>query len=161
MRYPVSISNISKSRLTSERVEIVSGISLMVFVSTILMIPPGALGQPGNSTTVPSDIVMLKQQYKSSGGDYDLLQGSIKNIGIKTAKSVTILMNSYDKDGALIRGDAINDTLGNLVPGQKLGFNLSSPKENFEGMYDYTLSLQWLDENGQLQTAEDVSTFPE
>jgi hypothetical protein len=135
--------------------------SFAAIICTTLILPFGVSGQSGNSSTTPSDIVLLNQQYRSTGADYDLLHGAVKNIGNKTAKSITILMNTFDKDGVLIRADAINETLGTLDPGQKLDFNLTAAKDNFVGMYDYSLSLQWLDESSQLQIAEEVTTYPE
>jgi hypothetical protein len=135
--------------------------SFTAIICTILILPFGVFGQSANSTTLPSDIVLLNQQYRSTGSDYDLLHGSVKNIGTNTAKSITIFMNTFDKDGVLIRADAVNETLGNLDPGEKLDFNLTTPKENVIDMYDYSLSLQWLDESGELQMAEEVTTYPE
>jgi hypothetical protein len=127
----------------------------------MLILVTGAFAQLGNFSTVPSDIVLLQQQFRSTGEDNDLLQGTVQNIGNNTAKSVRIVMSTFDKNGEVMQVDAINGSLGTLVAGQKLAFNFSVPQENAFDMYDYSLSLQWVDGDGELQKVEDVSTYAE
>ena len=70
-------------------------------------------------------------------------------------------MNTYDKNGEVIESSFINSTAGDLNAGQKSSFNLPSSKDKFEVMYDYDLTIQCRDKDGQDQKTENAKTYLE
>lgn len=106
----------------------------------------------------PVNITLLSQKLKIGKGDYNNLVGEVRNVGNDTANSVKIGMTSHDRNGNIIGTDSAYISVDSLKAGQKSSFDMLSPKDNFEGMYNYTLSLQWIDSEGNERYVDNAET---
>ncbi len=52
-------------------------------------------------------------------------------------------LTTYDKNGGVLGTDTAYARADTLNPNQKSAFDMLSPKDNFDGMDSYQLSLQW------------------
>jgi hypothetical protein len=113
------------------------------------------------STTENQQILLLNHQFRSNYAGSNSITGQVKNIGDDTVESVKILATTYDGYRQVIEEDAINGTVGDLKAGQISSFNLTAPKDKFGHVYDYDLSIQWLDLEGQDHRVNDTKTYSE
>ncbi|HEY7109239.1 MAG TPA: FxLYD domain-containing protein [Nitrososphaeraceae archaeon] len=111
------------------------------------------------ASTPDEQVVLLNHQFKSNDVESDSITGQIQNIGNDSVETVKVFASTYDMHGEIIEADAINATVGNLNPGQKSSFNLTAPKDKFGDFYDYDMSIQWLDSEGQGHTVTGVKTY--
>jgi len=90
-----------------------------------------------------AEIVLLSQKLKKASLGFRNLVGQVKNIGNDTAQFVQITVTTYDKDGNVLGTDFGYASATTLKPNQKSTFELIADNENFKGMDNYEISLQW------------------
>jgi len=106
-----------------------------------------------------ASIVLLSQRLKQGSGGYNDIIGQVKNIVSDTVEFVKIGLTVYDENGDVIGTDFTYSSPDTLKPSQKASFDLLSEKDNFKGMKNYELSLQWRDADGTDQYIENAQLF--
>ena len=96
---------------------------------------------------------------KQGSGGYNDIIGQVKNIVSDTVEFVKIGLTVYDENGDVIGTDFTYSSPDTLKPSQKASFDLLSEKDNFKGMKNYELSLQWRDADGTDQYIENAQLF--
>jgi hypothetical protein len=111
-------------------------------------------------TTEPTDdVVLLSHRMKKGSGDYNDIIGQVKNIGSDTVEFVKIGLTVYDNNGDVVGTDSTYADSATLKPNQKSSFDIISTKDNFSGMKNYELSLQWRDSNGEDQYIDNAQIY--
>jgi hypothetical protein len=127
----------------------------------------GAKENQVNPTLVPEakttpdavDVVLLSHKLKRGSGGYNDVIGQVKNIGSDTVEFVKIGLTVYDKNGDVVGTDSSYADSATLKPNQKSSFDIISTKNNFNGMKNYELSLQWRDANGEDQYIDNAQDY--
>ncbi len=105
------------------------------------------------------DVVLLSQRLKKGSGNYNNIVGQVKNIGSTTVDFVKIGLTVYDRNGDVVGTDSIYADATTLKPNQKSSFDIISSKDNFNGMKNYELSLQWRDFIGNDEYVENAQVY--
>ena len=137
----------------------------------------GAMENPENTMFVPEavtssseeattsntseDLVLLSHKLKKGEGDYNDIIGQVKNIGSDTLEFVKIGISVYDKNGDIVGTDSTYAESSTLEPNQKSSFDILSPKDNFDGMDSYELSLSWQTPDGSDKYVDNAPIYKE
>ena len=116
-------------------------------------------GYTDNSAAVGkihSDIVLLSQKLKKCGFGYRDLVGQVQNIGNATATSVQVSYTTFDSAGGVLGTDYAYIDADTLNPGQKSTFKIMASCDDFKGMKNYELSLEWTDSNSEQMYVENA-----
>jgi hypothetical protein len=114
---------------------------------------------PDTQTAPNDDLVLLSHRMKKGSGDYNDIIGQVKNIGSDTVEFVKIGLTIYDKNSDVIGTDSTYADSTTLKPNQKSSFDIFSSKDNFIGMKNYELTLQWRDSNGDDQYVDNAQIY--
>lgn len=109
----------------------------------------------------PQDLVLLSHKLKKGSGNYNDVIGVVKNLGSETVEFVKIGINVYDKSGNLIGTDSTYAESTTLEPNQKSSFDIFTPKDNFNGMDSYELSLSWQTLDGADKYVDNAQIYKE
>jgi hypothetical protein len=109
----------------------------------------------------PNDakIVLVSQKLKKASFGYRDLVGQVKNIGNESAESVNILLTVYDKNGGVIGTENTYADVDTLKPGQKSTFKFFASADDFKGMDNYELSLEWSNPDGSQGYVENAKIY--
>lgn len=120
-----------------------------------ISIPCPAGQNPSNTTATstesnnsPANVTLLSQRLKIGSSGYNDVIGQVKNVGNDTAESIKIGLTTFDKNGEILGTDFGYANAQTLLPNQKSSFDISSQKDNFIGMRNYELSIQWSNSDG-------------
>ncbi len=126
----------------------------------------GAKENPENTAFIPvvkntptDDVILTSQKLKKGSGDYNDIVGQVKNIGRDDVDFVKIGLTVYDENGDVIGTDSVYADATTLKPNQKSSFDIFSSKDNFKGMKNYELSLQWKDILGNDEYVENAQVY--
>jgi len=126
----------------------------------------GAKDNPENTAFTPTvkntptdDVILLSQKLKKGSGGYNDIVGQVKNIGSTDVDFVKIGLTVYDSNGDVIGTDSTYAESKALKPNQKSTFDIISSKDNFNGMKNYELSLQWQDFAGNDEYIESAQIY--
>jgi hypothetical protein len=126
-----------------------------------IFVPETVASSSGETMTPSEDLVLLSHKLKKGDGDYNDIIGQVKNIGSDTIEFVKIGVSVYDKNGDIVGTDSTYAESSTLEPNQKSSFDISSSKDNFEGMASYELSLSWQTPEGGDEYVDNALNYKE
>ena len=121
--------------------------------------PENTSFQPAIKNTPTDDVILLSQKLKKGSGGYNDIIGQVKNIDTTTVDYVKIGLTTYDENGDVIGTDSAYAESTTLKPKQKSTFDIFTPKDSFDGMKDYELSLYWQDILGNDHYVENAQVY--